>query len=120
MNATLQAQQRGPALLAIRIDKRGVVLSATAVTPDLAKPTSVPVLVAAGVRGPAGASSATHLHSQPSASALWIINHNLGYRPAVSAFSLGSQLMLANVIHSSINQARIEFDGPVAGFATCS
>ena len=80
----------------------------------------VAALVAAGEQGPAGASSASYQHNQASAAETWIVNHNLGYRPAVSAYSVGSQLMLANIIHASLNQAQILFDGPVAGYATCS
>ena len=78
------------------------------------------VLVAAGDQGPAGVSGATYQHNQPSPSDNWIINHNLGYRPAVAAYSVGGQIMLANIIHMSPNQARILFDGPVSGFAVCS
>lgn len=77
-------------------------------------------LVATGEQGPAGASGASYTHSQPSGAAEWIVNHNLGYRPSVSAYSVGGQWMLANVIHMSLEQARIYFDGPVAGFAVCS
>lgn len=78
------------------------------------------VLVAAGAQGPSGASNASYTHSQASAADEWIVNHNLGFRPSVTAYSVGSQLMLANIVHVSANQARILFDGPVAGFAVCS
>lgn len=78
------------------------------------------VLVSVGEQGPSGASAASYMHSQPSGAAEWIVNHNLGYRPAVSAYSVGGQWMLANVVHMSLDQARIYFDDPVVGFAVCS
>lgn len=85
----------------------------------------VDVIVDTGVgpQGPPGVSggaSSTYEHSQPSAAATWVINHNLGFKPSTTAYSVGGQLMLANIIHMSLNQARIYFDGPVSGFAVCS
>lgn len=67
-----------------------------------------------------GAGAPSYLHSQPTPSTNWTVNHNLGYRPAVTALSVGGVVMFANVIHTSINQAVIEFDQPTAGQATCS
>ena len=85
------------------------------------EPEQAPVLLlGAGEQGPAGASGASYTHDQPAAADQWIINHNLGYRPSVAAHSVGGQIMLANIIHMSLNQARILFDGPVSGFAVCS
>ncbi len=77
-------------------------------------------LVASGEQGPAGASSASYKHDQVGAADQWVINHNLGYRPVVNAYSVGGQLMLANIVHIDTNQTRILFDGPVAGYAVCS
>lgn len=62
----------------------------------------------------------TYLHTQPVPATSWTINHNLGHHPAVSALSVGGVVMLANVIHTSLNQAVIEFDQPTAGQAVCS
>jgi hypothetical protein len=67
-----------------------------------------------------GAGAASYLHPQPTASATWTINHNLGYRPAVSVLSVGGMLMLAEVQHTSVNQAVVYFDQPTSGQAACS
>lgn len=77
-------------------------------------------VVSAGMRGADGAGSSAYQHTQASPSDNWIINHNLGYRPAVSIYTPGGMLMLANVQHISENQARAYFDNPTAGYAVCS
>ena len=71
-----------------------------------------------GARGPAGA-GARYEHLQTTASAAWVVNHNLGYRPSVQVLSLGGMAMLAEVLHSSDNQVRVYFDTPTAGLALC-
>jgi hypothetical protein len=81
--------------------------------------------VTTGITGPSGLTGGgdgapAYLHNQPVAAATWTVNHNLGYRPAVSALSVGGVVMLVNVIHASANQAVIEFDQPTAGQAACS
>ena len=67
-----------------------------------------------------GAGAASYLHTQSVASATWTVNHNLGYRPAVSVLSVGGMLMLAEVQHTSVNQAVVYFDQPTSGQAACS
>lgn len=67
-----------------------------------------------------GAGGGAYTHTQSVASASWIVNHNLGYRPAVSALSVGGKLMLGDVVHTSVNQVVIGFDQPLAGLAVCS
>ena len=47
----------------------------------------------------------------------WTINHNLGYKPSVEVFSVGSQELDADVVHTSINQTVIGFTVATAGFA---
>lgn len=59
-------------------------------------------------------------HTQASAAATWTVNHNLGYRPAVQILSAGGVEMLAEVVHSSVNQALIYFDQAATGLAICS
>lgn len=72
-------------------------------------------VVATGPQGPPG--GAAYVHSQPSSSATWTINHNLGYVPSIELFDSGSQEIEATVTHPSINQAVILFTIPSAGFA---
>jgi hypothetical protein len=73
-----------------------------------------------GPAGPPGNGEVQYTHTQAVASATWTVNHNLGYRPAVSVLSVGGALMLAEVIHISANQAQVFFDSPTAGQAACS
>ena len=47
----------------------------------------------------------------------WVINHNSGRYRDVSAFTVGGVRMEGDIILSSINQTRVQFLIPVAGFA---
>lgn len=68
-----------------------------------------------GPRGPA-ASGTRYIHEQSSAATTWIVNHNLGIRPAaVNVLTVGGIEMLADVIHTSDNQLQINFASPKAG-----
>lgn len=74
-----------------------------------------------GPPGPPGVSSnASHEHTQSVASDVWTVNHNLGFRPAVSLLSVGGREMWAEVIHTSVNQFVAYFDAPTTGIAICS
>ena len=74
-----------------------------------------------GPPGPPGSSStASFEHAQSSASDTWTVNHNLGFRPAVSVLSVGGKEMWAEVIHTSVNQFVAYFDAPTTGIAICS
>lgn len=68
---------------------------------------------------PLGAASAFQ-HMQPSPATVWTINHNLGFPPSVRAYSPGGREMLAEVLHSNLNQSLVYFDSPAGGFAVCS
>lgn len=63
------------------------------------------------------AQAASFVHTQNSASIQWNINHNLGYRPIVQLFNTGSQVIIGDITHISVNQSIIQFSAPVAGFA---
>lgn len=76
--------------------------------------------VAQSPAGPPGPSGGGYEHTQAMAAAVWAVNHNLGRRPNVAVLSLGGAEMLAEVLHPSTNQARVYFDAPAAGFASCS
>ena len=62
----------------------------------------------------------SYVHEQPTASMTWIVNHNLGFKPAIKAITMGGVEVLSEVIHTSTNQAIIYFDSPLAGQAICS
>ncbi|MFH1493735.1 MAG: collagen-like protein [Pseudomonadota bacterium] len=72
---------------------------------------------AAGPIGPPGANGGGYVHSQSSAEVLWIINHNLGVRPAISVTDTGGSELDAEVLHVSMNQCHIMFNAPTAGLA---
>lgn len=77
---------------------------------------------ASGIPGPPGPAGGGqyHRHDQTAAAAVWTINHNFGRRAAVAVFSTGGREMLAEVLHTSENQATVYFDAPVAGYAICN
>jgi hypothetical protein len=78
------------------------------------------VEVDVGRTGPQGPASAFYEHVQSAASAAWTINHNLGFRPTVSAIDEGSQQIEGSVVHTSVNQLVMSFATPIAGRARCT
>lgn len=60
-----------------------------------------------------------YTHTQTTAAFIWTINHNLGRRPTITLFSVGSQVIDANIIHTSTNQAIAYFNIATAGTARC-
>lgn len=57
------------------------------------------------------------LFNQPSPLSVWVINHNLGFKPSVELFNTGSQEIDGDVVNTSNNQTIVSFTTPVAGFA---
>lgn len=80
-------------------------------------PTQLARVVTEGPQGPPGADATAYVHQQPSASATWTINHNLGYRPSVELLNTGSQEIEGDVVHTSVNQTVVTFTSAVAGQA---
>lgn len=70
-----------------------------------------------GPPGPAGSDLATYQHTQVAAAASWLINHNLGYEPNVSASDDTGAPVVGAVTHHSTNQLEIQFNSPIAGVA---
>lgn len=56
-------------------------------------------------------------HVQSSASASWVINHNLGRRVDTEVFTVGGQKIIAEVLNVSNNQAIVTLDAAAAGYA---
>jgi hypothetical protein len=68
------------------------------------------------LQGPPGTvASYTHVQSKPES--IWIINHNLGYKPDVTLYSDGGVVMYADIVHTSINQTQVIFNLPTTGVA---
>lgn len=76
-------------------------------------------IVTEGIQGPPGASGAGFVFSQPTPATEWVINHNLGFRPAVEIIDAGGNEVDAEVLHISVNQARVYFNAAIAGEARC-
>lgn len=76
-------------------------------------------VVKVGIQGPPGASGAGFVFSQPTPATEWVINHNLGFRPAVEIIDAGGNEVDAEVQHISVNQARVYFNAAIAGEARC-
>jgi hypothetical protein len=60
-----------------------------------------------------------YTHTQNTAATTWTINHNLGRRPTITLFSIGNQVIEANLIHTSTNQAIAYFTLATRGTARC-
>ena len=73
--------------------------------------------VTATTVGPQGPAGVGYLHQQTSSSTTWVINHNLGFRPAVELFDSGSQEIDGDVAHPSVNQAIITLSPATTGTA---
>ena len=77
-----------------------------------------------GTQGPPGPPGSGNAQSAefvfPLPSSQWTINHNFGRRPVVGVLGPGGAGLVAEVLHASLNQVIVYFDGPVTGFAICS
>lgn len=85
--------------------------------------TSAITVINAGPIGPAGidgGSAATYNHEQTTPNASWVINHNLGFYPNVTAFDDIGRVIEAAEIHHSVNQLEIQLLSPRAGTARLS
>jgi hypothetical protein len=77
-----------------------------------------------GPRGPKGADgsgsgSAFVEHAQPTPSNTWVFNHNMGFRPSITVFSVGGLDITSavQIVHTSNNQVQVLAEPPVAGSA---
>ena len=102
--------------------KRSLVVSGPGLSKEVAVNRGAQLsVVYAGSQGPAGpgiAQSAEFVFALPSSQ--WTINHNFGRRPVVEVFGPGGAGLVGEVLHASLNQVLVYFDGPVTGFAICS
>lgn len=64
-----------------------------------------------------GSGGTGYIHSQLQPSTSWIINHGLGYRPAVDIVDLGGNRLYCHVQHASVFQAVASFNLAVGGYA---
>lgn len=74
-------------------------------------------VVTPGPTGPAGPAGVAFVHVQSVASAIWTINHNMGYRPSTELTDPGFREMDGDVLHPTVNQTVVKFNVPVTGTA---
>lgn len=68
-----------------------------------------------GPEGPPGGGGFNF--TQPVPSATWIINHNLGFRPDTTLYTVGNVKFEARVTNPTVNQTIVEMTTPLAGTA---
>ncbi len=59
-------------------------------------------------------------HTQGSASAIWTVNHSLGFYPSVTVFLSTGDVVEGALTHTDINTASIAFSTPISGTAYLS
>lgn len=69
---------------------------------------------------PGNSAPVSYLHDQAAASDMWTINHNLGFRPSVTLFTVGGVEFEAEIIHLSDNQCIVYIATSIAGQARCN
>ncbi len=71
--------------------------------------------------GSTAATGTAYLHDQASASAVWTITHNLGFRPNIQAFdSAGDEASGGTIVHVSANQLTVTWSAAFGGKAYLS
>lgn len=95
----------------------------------ITKPVQQKLSLNLGVRGPAGPEGpegpkgdpgsvqGSYNFVQASPASTWTINHNLGYRPSCTLYTVGSVEMFGQVVHTTINQCVVSFTTAIAGTA---
>jgi len=79
--------------------------------------TSTLTAITVGPQGPKGDPGTAFEYIQSTPAAVWTINHNLGFKPAVELLDAGSQEIDGEVSHPSINQTVVTLNPASAGLA---
>ncbi len=75
----------------------------------------------AGPPGVDGAGAAFYTHTQAVASAVWVIDHGLGFAPAITCFEdVTGDVLVGDITHPSSVQSTVQFNIPTSGTARCS
>lgn len=77
--------------------------------------TNTVIAITQGPQGPAGSSAFVYQQLLPAT--VWIINHNLGYKPSVELLDSGSQEIDGAVAHPNNNQTVVTLNPASAGIA---
>jgi hypothetical protein len=62
----------------------------------------------------------SYTHTQSATSAQWVITHNLGFKPNVTAFDSAGDIVEGHIIHNSVNQLTMQFSASLSGTAQLS
>lgn len=62
----------------------------------------------------------SYTHTQSATSAQWVITHNLGFKPNVTAFDSAGDIVEGHIIHNSVNQLTMQFSSTLSGTAQLS
>lgn len=74
-------------------------------------------VVTVGTQGPAGPAQTTYTHNQASASATWVITHNLGRHPSVVVIDSAGSAIISDVQYDSEYQVTVRFSAAFSGKA---
>lgn len=62
----------------------------------------------------------SYTHTQSAASAQWVVVHNLGFKPNVTAFDSAGDIVEGHIIHNSVNQLTLQLSAAMSGVAQLS
>jgi hypothetical protein len=62
----------------------------------------------------------SYTHNQSATSIQWVIKHNLGFKPNVTAFDSAGDMVEGHLVHNSVNQLTLQFSAPISGTAQLS
>ena len=65
-------------------------------------------------------SNARHVHYQGTASLVWTITHNLGWKPSIAVVDMSQNVVVGDVSYPSTNVAVVTFSGEFSGYAYCN
>lgn len=81
---------------------------------------SDPEVIETGVPGPRGGSVAAYRHSQGVASAVWVIDHGMGFYPNVTVLDSTGREVVGFVQYPSADRVVLTFAAPFGGEAYLS
>jgi hypothetical protein len=72
-----------------------------------------------GIQGPKGdpgdGTGGSYQHNQIASSAHWVVQHNLGFFPAVTALDSAGSLIAGDVVYVDANNVEVYFSTPSSG-----
>tara|TARA_B110000444_G_C18784851_1_gene569390 strand:- start:265 stop:513 length:249 start_codon:yes stop_codon:yes gene_type:complete len=60
---------------------------------------------------------ANHIHDQGSASATWVVTHNLNKKCSVTVVDTADTVIIGDITYNSVNQVTLKFSGSFSGKA---